>query len=121
MRRRVLWIAGIAAVLAIAGAQAGREGRPERDPGRGVRIFEGVSDKGEFQEALDDAVNRALRSLPGADRMVRYRVREITGEHGGIRGANIVRVQIEVPGDEARPAAGPGLDTEEQAEVIRRA
>jgi hypothetical protein len=62
-------------------------------------LFEGVSARGSVQEALDHAVAEALRSLPGADRMVRYRVREITGESGGIRGVNTVRVTIEMNGD----------------------
>jgi hypothetical protein len=67
-------------------------------------LFEGVSTRGSVQEALDHAVAEALRSLPGADRMVRYRVRDITGESGGIRGVNTVRVSIELTGD-APPVA----------------
>jgi hypothetical protein len=52
-------------------------------------------------EALQNAVAAALRSLPGADRLVRYRVRDITGESGGIAGLNLVRVTIELPAETA--------------------
>lgn len=79
---------------------------PAREPLAAVRLFEGISARGSVQEALDHAVAEALRSLPGADRMVRYRVREITGESGGIRGVNTVRVTIELTGDSA-PVAPP--------------
>ncbi|MFN3649947.1 MAG: BsuPI-related putative proteinase inhibitor [Armatimonadota bacterium] len=118
-------------VGAISGAQVARDLQPA-PAGRTetIRVYEGVSRQGSVQEALDAAVARALRALPGADRMVRYRVREITGEQGGITGANIVRVEIEVnqPGTPApvRPAR-PGApvparpDDEEPNETPLRA
>jgi hypothetical protein len=79
---------------------------PAREPAVG-RVFEGSSLRGSVQEALDHAVAEALRSLPGADRMVRYRVREITGEAGGIRGVNTVRVAIELLTDAAPAPPAP--------------
>lgn len=92
-------VAGAAALnLAVAQAQV-----PRRD--ESVRLVEGFSDRGGLQAALDDATNRALRGLPGADRQIEYKVREITGVAGGIRGGNRVRVVIEVPqeGDVVEP------------------
>jgi len=113
----MLTACGTLGLLVTAGAQVLRE-RPAprpavRDTGRAVRMYEGTSTRGLFQEALDDAVKQALRALPGADRMVRYRVRDITGEQGGIRGANLLRVSIEVLDAEPAPAV---RDVRPQAE-----
>jgi Intracellular proteinase inhibitor len=101
--RRVLYGIAAAALLAAgtAGAQRARSARGARPPQPAARTFEGVSQHGNLQEALNDAVAKALKSLPGADRMVRYRLREVTGEQGGIAGVNVVRVTIEV-----RPEGG---------------
>lgn len=105
--------------VGVAGAQVGRE-TSGRDAGA-LRVYTGISNQGDIQEALDDAVARALRALPGADRMVQYRVRDITGEQGGIRGANILRVTIEVTGDEVRPPRrGQDGPPERPAEAPRR-
>ena len=110
--------------VGVAGAQVGGDrGAPARDTGA-LRVYTGVSNQGDIQEALDDAVARALRALPGADRMVQYRVRDITGEQGGIRGANVLRVTIEVTGDEARPPqrgqdATPGRPAEAPRRGVR--
>lgn len=111
-------LAGLAAAallvpgLRMATAQDVQGRRPARP-----RVYEGTSRRGNFQEALDDAVAKALRALPGADRMVRYRVQEITGEHGGIAGASVLRVAVEVtdrggqaPPAQNPPAAQPGED-----------
>jgi hypothetical protein len=108
----------------LTGALAQNERRP-RDPGLSVRVFEGTSDRGELQEALDDATRRALRSLPGADRTVDYRVREISGQAGGIRGVGTLKVAIEVVDDAPapprdRPEVG-ALDDEKLQETLRRA
>jgi len=119
------WIACACALAfaAVAGAQVGRDD-PNTGDGEPLRIFEGTSTRGSLQEALNDASARALRSLPGADRMVRYRVREITGEHGGIAGRNTIHVSIEVPGaEDARPPAveRPEETPEQLAARIRQA
>lgn len=128
----VLAAAAGAVVFQLATASAQVDRRPLRGSEEGLRLVEGVSDRGSFQDALEDATSRAVRGLPGADRMVRYRVREITGESGGIRGANTLRVTIEVPGEgsraleplpdrDPRPDRGEGdLGQEEQMDLIRR-
>jgi hypothetical protein len=105
-----------------------RGARDGRDRGQTVRVFEGESARGDFQAALDDAVRQALRSLPGADRLVSYRVREITGEQGGIRGANIIRVAIETTAEEGRlpprdagpPVDPPAEEPDNAGDVLRR-
>jgi hypothetical protein len=83
-----------------------------RESTQPLRMYGGVSNRGLLQEAIDDAVAKALRAQPGADRLVRYRVRDISGESGGIRGGSIIRVVIEVEGDdnfylEPRPGTSP--------------
>lgn len=117
--------------LATANAQVDRRAPASREPASSVRIVEGYSDRGVFQEAIEDATARAVRGLPGADRMIRYRVREITGESGGIRGGGTMRVSIEVPSEgrdlepvepvrPGRPDRGEGdLDDRGQMDLIR--
>ncbi len=110
----LVWLtapAGVLLGLAVASAQVLP---PGGDPPRAIRVYEGVSNRGQFDEALSDAISRAMRALPGADRMVRYRVRDISGEAGGITGRHVLRVSIEVPserpGDGGRPPVDrPGL------------
>lgn len=102
---RAAILAGVAAAilplcvmvgLQSAKAQSARGSTPAApSAGEVMRVYQGVSDRGSIQEALDNAVAAALRSLPGADRRVRYRLREITGEQGGIAGVNRVKVSIE--------------------------
>jgi hypothetical protein len=94
-----LWI--LAAALGLLPlASAGAQVRPDvvvvGDGGAAALLYEGVSQHGNLEEALNDAVARAQRDLPGADRMVRWRLREVSGEQGGIRGARTLRVTIEV-------------------------
>ncbi|HEU4751474.1 MAG TPA: BsuPI-related putative proteinase inhibitor [Armatimonadota bacterium] len=128
----VLWTSGaglLALSITVAAAQVNR-GAPARDTSQTVRVYEGVSTEGDFQQALDRAVGRALRAMPGADRMIQYRVREITGEQGGIRGVNTIRVAIEVNGEEGRavepeppvrPERPAPTPEEEQADQLRDA
>lgn len=89
-----------AALFQLATAQAQLDRRSLRDVEGTVRLVEGYSDRGNYQEALDDAMSRALRGLPGADRQVNFKVREVSGESGGFRGGSRLRVVIEVPDEE---------------------
>jgi hypothetical protein len=102
----VAWGLGLCAAATIVGVTSaqGLQDRDRSDSGT-VRLYDGISTRGNLQDALNDAVDRALRGLAGADRMVRYRVREITGEQGGITGRNVVGVSIEVQ-DETSPRPG---------------
>lgn len=115
-----LLVLGALLGAAAAGAQPvpDRPGAARSEP-QAIRVYEGVSRRGNLQEALDDAVARALRALPGADRMVRYRVREITGEQGGIAGVNVLRVTIEVQDEGGRRPDRPGSgDGEERPAAL---
>ena len=57
--------------------------------------FEGRSENGSLQEALKDAVGRAMQSGTRADLMVAYQVKRISGLCGGIADFNRVVVVIE--------------------------
>jgi hypothetical protein len=56
------------------------------------QMFKGTSEKGDFQEALSNAVDSALSG--GADKLVRWRLYEVTGEKGGLHGINSITVKI---------------------------
>lgn len=106
---QLLMAAGAGAVIAlgVAQAQVGGDRRPAPEATMPGRLYQGTSERGNLQEALNNAVARALREMPGADRMVRYRVQDISGEQGGIRGTNTIRVNIlmveDNPGRPGRP------------------
>lgn len=57
--------------------------------------FEGRSENGSLQEALQGAIERAMQSGNRADLMVTYQLKKITGIHGGIAGFNRVVVTID--------------------------
>jgi len=60
--------------------------------------FEGVSEAGRFQEALEDAIKKALGSVQHTDPMASYVVKQIRGSKGGLAGLNQVVVTIETDG-----------------------
>ena len=57
--------------------------------------FEGRSESGSLQEALDDAVDKACQSEMRAEMIVSYQVTKISGVRGGIDGINKIVVVIE--------------------------
>ena len=59
------------------------------------KTFDGKSAKGNYQEALSDAVHKAAQSTSVPDDLVTWRLREATGENGGIAGLNNITVTIE--------------------------
>jgi hypothetical protein len=59
------------------------------------KAYYGVSKKGVLQDALDDAVTKALASAPGADRLIKWSFKDATGQKGGIAGVNEITVTIE--------------------------
>jgi hypothetical protein len=59
------------------------------------KLFSGSSRKGNFEEALADAITKARASAPGADRQVRWTLKEVSGVNGGIDPLNILTVEIE--------------------------
>ena len=57
--------------------------------------FEGTSEKGDFNEALQNAIAAALKSEHAVDAMLWYRVARIGGVSGGIAGFKELTVVIE--------------------------
>src|SRR4051794_35092495 len=104
-----LTMAGAAALLGAGSAAAqgqskgagGRESaadapsqRESRRPGR-RHTYSGSSIKGNFEDALKDAINKARAAAPGADRQVRWTLKEVSGVNGGISPLNTLTVEIE--------------------------
>lgn len=57
--------------------------------------FQGTSDTGNLQEALDKAIAAAQQAESGADMITRWRLNQVTGEAGGKRGGKSVTVEID--------------------------
>jgi hypothetical protein len=58
------------------------------------RTFSGTAKNGNLQKALELAVQAAQQSVTGADRLVTFTVKEISGRQGGIAGFKEVTVAI---------------------------
>jgi hypothetical protein len=61
--------------------------------------FEGTSNRGDFQEALTNAVDNALNSASGADMLIAWELEKVTGERGGIAGVDNITVTIQTRTD----------------------
>ena len=59
-----------------------------------LRTFKGTAKNGNVQKALDLAIQAALQSAPGADRLVEWTLKEVSGRQGGITGLKEVTVAI---------------------------
>jgi len=58
------------------------------------KTFQGTSKAGSFQKALDAAIQAALQSAPGADRLVTWTLKKVAGRRGGIAGFTDITVTI---------------------------
>jgi hypothetical protein len=58
------------------------------------RTFTGTAKNGNIQKALEAAIKAAQQAAPGADRLVNWTVKEISGRQGGIAGFNEATVTI---------------------------
>jgi hypothetical protein len=58
------------------------------------KTFQGTSKAGNLQKALDAAIQAALESAPGADRMVTWTLKRVAGRRGGIAAFKDVTVTI---------------------------
>ena len=59
-----------------------------------LKTFKGTVKNGNLQKALDAAIQAALNSATGADRMVTWKLKAASGRHGGIAAFNEVTVAI---------------------------
>ncbi|MBW4627226.1 MAG: hypothetical protein KME49_17400 [Brasilonema octagenarum HA4186-MV1] len=60
--------------------------------------FQGTSEEGNFQSALNEAIRKALNALssPGtSDLRIQWKIIETSGSEGGFAGENTINVTIE--------------------------
>jgi hypothetical protein len=58
------------------------------------KLFRGTSKNGNVQKALDLAIKAAQQSAPGADRLVEWTLKTVSGRQGGIAGFHEATVVI---------------------------
>lgn len=59
-----------------------------------AKTFKGTAKNGNLQQALDQAIQAAIDSAPGADRMAVWTLKKVSGRRGGIAGFKDVTVAI---------------------------
>jgi hypothetical protein len=59
-----------------------------------VKLFRGTSKTGNVQKALDLAIKAAQQSATGADRLVEWTLKQVSGRQGGIAGFHETTVVI---------------------------
>jgi len=59
-----------------------------------VKTFKGTSKASNVQKALDLALQAAQQAAPGADRLIEWTLKEVTGRRGGIAGLKEATVVI---------------------------
>jgi hypothetical protein len=59
-----------------------------------LRTFKGTAKNGNVQKALDLAIQAALQAAPGADRLVEWTLKEVSGRQGGIAGLKEATVVV---------------------------
>jgi hypothetical protein len=59
-----------------------------------LKTFKGTAKNGNLQKALDAAIQAALKSATGSDRMVTWRLKAVSGRQGGIAAFREVTVAI---------------------------
>lgn len=72
-------------------------GEPADEKGKNQRAFEGQSNDGQLQAALDEALtqlDKALGEGGVADAMATWTITKVTGQRGGIAGLHSVKVTI---------------------------
>lgn len=59
-----------------------------------LKTFKGISKSGNFQQALELAIKAAQDDAAGADRLIVWTLKEISGSQGGIAGVKEATVVI---------------------------
>jgi len=59
-----------------------------------LKTFKGTSKIGNVQKALDIAIQAAQQAAPGADRLVNWTLKEVSGLQGGLTGLKECTVVI---------------------------
>ncbi|MEH1819155.1 MAG: hypothetical protein V7L31_08770 [Nostoc sp.] len=62
-----------------------------------IQQFQGTSEVGNFQSALNDAINQALKalSIDTSDQRIAWKLIEVSGSKGGLLGEQSINVNIE--------------------------
>src|SRR5262245_9933811 len=68
---------------------------PAPKPPPKAETFSGTSDKGDFEDALNQAVNSAIESRHVADAMIEWKLKSVSGVNGGVAGFRKLTVSIE--------------------------
>jgi hypothetical protein len=86
--------AGASAALLLGAGQTQAEDTKKAKKSE-KKTFQGTSKKADFKEALELAIKEAHKAAPGADRLVQWILKEVSGRDGGISGATELTVTIE--------------------------
>jgi len=62
-----------------------------------LKAYTGISKSGNVQKALELAIQAAQEDAPGADRLIVWTLKEISGRQGGIAGFKEATVVIKAP------------------------
>jgi|SoiMetStandDraft_5_1073268.scaffolds.fasta_scaffold19814_3 hypothetical protein len=62
--------------------------------------FTGTSEDGDFQEALKNAIAAAHAASGGADKIIKWKLDDVTGENGGLITIDKLYVTIQALGPE---------------------
>lgn len=81
--------AGTLGAAMMVGSGQETQGNPRK------KRFKGTSRKGDIEEALQNAIAAAERSVPHPDAMVEWTLVEVRGRVGGIAGFHEITVTIE--------------------------
>jgi hypothetical protein len=92
-RRRAVSLTAAAAAAAFIARSA--QGRAQGEASKGGQRYSGHSRKGDLQQALDDAIQKALTASPGSGRQVRWALKEVSGVRGGFAPLNTLTVEVE--------------------------
>jgi hypothetical protein len=96
-RRRFLGLAGASATSALLLSTAtGRADDPPKKDKTEKKTYQGTSKKADIIEALGMAIQAAHKATPGADILIQWTLKGISGRDGGIAGFTEVTVAIEV-------------------------
>jgi len=87
----------VAAVAGATGTTTTKTVHPAtRSTSQATKTYSGTSDKGDFEQALDVAIQSAMESRKNvSDAMIEWKLKDVSGVRGGIGGFHKLTVTIE--------------------------
>jgi hypothetical protein len=61
---------------------------------KSMASFTGTSHRGDIEEAIANAIREAMGSSQGDDALIKWTIKKISGQRGGIAGLNEISVTI---------------------------